>query len=57
MANFSNLVMPHNGVLAPLRLSAKLMRPELTNLISQVHPKKVNSFVDIFVSFVHITFS
>ena len=57
MANFSNLVMPHNGVLAPLRLSAKLMRPELTNLISQVHPKKVNSFVDIFVSFAHITFS
>ena len=57
MANFSNLFMPHNGVLAPLRLSAKLMRPELTNLISQVHPKKVNSFVDIFVSFAHITFS
>lgn len=57
MDNLSNLFMPHNRFLAPLSLSAKLMRPELTNLISQVHLKKISSFADIFVSFAHITFS
>lgn len=44
MANLPNLFMPHSGFLASLRLSAKLMRPELTNLISQLHLKK-NKFI------------